>query len=77
MGYFPNDDAGINYEIEYCERCVHHNLYEGGCAVWRAHMLHDCLEQNNEDSILHILIPRSADKLDNEQCRMFWPKGTR
>jgi hypothetical protein len=67
MGYFPNGSSGCDYESKYCNRCIH----EDGCAVWLAHMLHNYDECNNKDSILHILIPRSKDGLDNEKCEMF------
>jgi hypothetical protein len=72
MGYFPNGTSGEFYEEEWCDRCVHQ---ENGCAVWLAHLLRNYEECNNPDSILHILIPRSKDKLSNEQCRMFIEKG--
>jgi hypothetical protein len=68
MGYFANGSEGMDYEAQYCDRCVHQN---GGCAVWDAHMIANYTECNNPDSILHILIPRTADGLDNEQCTMF------
>lgn len=67
MGYFPNGTAGVLYEAEWCSRCVHCD----GCAVWLAHFTHNYAECNNENSILHLLIPRSKDGLSNEQCQMF------
>jgi len=45
-----------------------------GCTVWLAHELHNYEECNNENSILHLLIPRTKDGLGNEQCTMFRPK---
>lgn len=72
MGYFPNGTAGMMYEEQFCDRCVHQGPPEGpGCAVMLVHELYNYKECNNPDSILHILIPRSKDKLSNEQCRMF------
>ena len=71
MGYFPNGTAGMDYEAKYCEQCVHQ---EPGCAVWLAHMLRNYDEANNDDSILHMLIP--LDGVQNKQCRMFHPKTT-
>jgi hypothetical protein len=73
MGYFPNGDAGKAYEEQYCERCVHQKPDDGGCAVWLAHMVHNYDECNKDESILHLLIPRTKDKLWNEQCAMFHP----
>lgn len=72
MGYFANGTEGAIYEAQYCERCVHYGPEDGpGCMVWFAHLLHNYDECNNDDSILHLLIPRSADGLSNEQCKMF------
>lgn len=69
MGYFSNGTEGDLYESEYCSRCIH-SQKEGGCAVMLAHMLHNYKECNNEDSILHLLIPRD-EKGFNKQCEMF------
>lgn len=71
MGYFPNGDAGILYEEQYCSRCVHFKEDDGGCPVFMAHLLHNYQECNNDDSILHLLIPRGKDGF-NEQCAMFY-----
>lgn len=73
MAYFPNATAGMDYEDRYCSRCVHHADPDKGCVVLLLHALHNYDECNNPTSFLHILIPRSAERLDNEQCRMFIP----
>lgn len=70
MAYFSNGSEGDDYAARYCERCVH----EEGCPVWLAHMLHNYRDCNDADSILHILIPRTADGLGNEQCGLFHAK---
>ncbi len=70
MGYFSNGTEWERYEAEYCWKCIH-NEEEKGCAVVLAHMLFNYDECNNEKSILNFLIPRSKDKLSNEQCMMF------
>ncbi len=79
MGYFPNGSAGMDYEYEYCDHCIHQDGPDGnsGCAVWLAHMLHNYKECNNENSILHLLIPRKG--LGNDRCTMFVkkPEGER
>ena len=72
MGYFSNGTEGDMYEAKYCARCVH-ETEEVGCAVMLAHMIHNYAEANNDDSILHMLIPIN-DEGWNEQCRMFIPK---
>jgi hypothetical protein len=72
MGYFSNGCEGMDYEEQYCSRCVHQATDNGGCAVFLAHLLHNYDECNNDKSILHLLIPRSKDKLGNEQCAMFY-----
>ena len=73
MGYFSNGTEGGMYEATYCNRCLHQNGPDGnsGCAVWLAHMLKNYEECNKEDSVLHMLIPRTKDHLGNEQCTMF------
>lgn len=78
MGYFSNGSEGMDYEARYCNRCVHEGPPDGpGCAVWGAHLFSNYAERNNDNSILHQLIPRTTDGLGNEQCRMFWEKGSR
>ena len=69
MGYFSNGSEGMDYQAHYCDRCVHDANQD--CPIWAAHLDHNYAECNNESSILHMLIPRSKDKMDNEQCRMF------
>ena len=71
MGYFSNGAEGGDYHAQWCSRCVHD--VEENCPVWLAHLIHNYSECNNEESILHLLIPRSESGLDNEQCRLFWP----
>lgn len=72
MGYFPNGSEGDAYEQQYCSRCIHRENKDGtGCCVWLAHLLYSYRDCNGKDSILHLLIPRSADGLENEQCKMF------
>lgn len=73
MGYFSNGTAGELFEAFYCDRCIHQ---EKGCAVWAAHQIHNYSECNNKRNILHMLIPRTADGLDNEACRMFIERDT-
>ena len=69
MAYFSNGEEGRWYQEEYCSRCVHDQKQD--CAVWLAHLIHNYGENNKDDSILHLLIPRSKDGLGNEQCKMF------
>jgi hypothetical protein len=78
MGYFSNADEGISYYDQYCARCVHDSIDDDGevvrsCAVWELHELYNHKECNNEDSMLHYLIPRAEGMLGNQECRMFWP----
>ena len=75
MGYFANGAIGMDYEAQWCERCIHEGgpeYEDGGCAVWLAHMEHNYAECNNPNGILHILIPRKNG--ENQQCRMFVEK---
>jgi hypothetical protein len=66
MGYFPNGTAGMDYEAEWCDRCIHHET----CPILVAHSIYNYKECNNRLSILHILIPID-DEGDNEKCTMF------
>lgn len=75
MAYFSNGTEGQSYVDRYCSKCVHFN--NGACPVWDLHMLHNYRDCNNPDSMLHVLIPRSADKLGNEQCTMFYANHPR
>lgn len=67
MGYFPNGTSGMDYEEQYCSRCIHYP----DCAVLSAHMARNYEECNNKASILHMLIPLTEDGLFNEKCLMF------
>ena len=73
MGYFSNGTEGEMYRERYCDRCVHDNAGEGPmCAIWLMH-LESCHGPDREQMapVLHRLIPRSADGLDNERCVFF------
>lgn len=76
MGYFSNGSEGMDYEAQYCASCIHQDGPDGnsGCAVWIAHMLKNYDECNNEESILHMLIPRD-EKGWNEKCLMHFPRN--
>jgi len=69
MGYFPNGTAGIMYDDEYCDNCVH-MLEEWGCPCHTAHLLWNYEECNNDDSILHKMIPLN-EKGFNGKCIFF------
>lgn len=69
MGYFSNGSEGMDYQARWCDRCVHDE--DQRCPLWLAHLIHNYKECNNKESILHMLIPRGKDGLENEQCKMF------
>ncbi len=71
MGYFSNGSEGLDYEEQYCLKCIHYTDAQG-CVILYAHTLYNYDECNKKESILHILIPRDAQGY-NEQCRMFKP----
>ena len=73
MGYFSNGAEGQDYEERHCSRCLH-DQDDNGCAVWLAHLLANYEECNNEESPLHVLIPRGDGGLYNKKCRMFIKK---
>lgn len=73
MGYFSNGSEGDAYWHTFCKRCVHG---QSPCPVWDAHYLYNYEECNNENSILHILIPLGDDgsgPFVNGKCTMFIP----
>ena len=75
MGYFSCGSEGMDYEAQWCDRCVHQEAGDGtGCAVWDAHMLYNYKDCNKPESILHLLIPKTDDGLGNQQCRLFYEK---
>lgn len=63
------------YEEHYCLRCIHYGPEDGpGCPIWFAHLMYAYDEtgsDSNAETMLNMLIPRSADGLHNEQCTMF------
>jgi hypothetical protein len=76
MAYFSNGTEGDMYEAEYCERCVHHVLWEKegdrDCAVLEVHAVYNC-DQNKNDmvaDVLGTLIPEDEEGHTLE-CRMF------
>lgn len=70
MGYFPNGTAGMMFEEQWCNRCLH----QPDCRVWLAHLLHSYAECNNKNSILHLLITQTP-KDSAAECKMFVDKG--
>ena len=77
MGYFPNGTSGMDYESQYCERCIHGQNGESPCPVLFIHTLYN-YDQCKDDklgkavrAILESFIPIDSDECANEQCRMF------
>lgn len=70
MGYFSNGTEGEMYHEAYCSRCIH-DVNED-CVVWLLHLLHNYDDCNNDESILHSLIPREG--IHNLECTMFFPR---
>ena len=64
MGYFPNSTAAEYYEAQWCEKCTYY--HDGECPCLQAHLLWNYDECNNEDSLLHKMIPR--DGVENKEC---------
>ena len=73
MGYFSNGTEGMMYEEEYCDNCVHKHK-EHNCPCLDAHMLWNYDECNNNDSILHKMIPRD-EKGYNQKCIFYARKS--
>lgn len=75
MGYFSNGTEGEMYEAAYCRRCRHYGPVDGpGCTVWLLHLLHNYGQEGAVKEMLTALIPRTADGIGNQQCRMFLAK---
>jgi hypothetical protein len=72
MGYFSNGSEGLDYQAQYCDRCVHWSD-EYGCPCWQAHETWNYDECNNKASLLHRMIPRTKDGLGNGPCFAFLP----
>jgi hypothetical protein len=74
MGYFSNGTEGMEYQAQYCDKCIHWpaDPDKGGCHVWLLHLLHNGADDKVHEA-LNILIPRTADGLGNEKCTMFHP----
>ena len=68
MGYFSNATEGDFYESIYCIKCIH-NHPECGCPCLEAHKIWNYAECNNEDSLLHKMIPREG--IENKKCIFF------
>ncbi len=80
MAYMSNGSEGMDYEARFCQNCVHFGPEEGpGCPILLLHMLwnYDQCQKTEvgkvKEAALDNFIPRSADGLDNEQCKMFVP----
>lgn len=69
MGYFSNGTEGDIYEEKYCNKCVH-LLEQYGCPCLLAHLMWNYEECNKPDSVLHKMIPRTADGW-NGKCFAF------
>lgn len=67
MGYFPNGTSAEIFQERHCSKC-HHDI-DQNCPVFFAHLVHNYAECNNDESILHLLIPKDCSK-----CNMFIPR---
>ena len=72
MAYFSNGAEGMDYRARYCDNCVHDVKCD--CPIWNLHLTHNYEECNKQGSFLDALIPRSKDRLSNEQCKLFLQK---
>lgn len=77
MAYFPNGFSHMDYDEQYCSRCVHQPIdpFNGGCTVTLLHTLYNyelCNEKEHPGKVmLDTLIPPTPDGLGAEQCTMF------
>lgn len=73
MGYFSNGFECVDYQEQYCCNCVHDKNMD--CPIWLAHLMYNSEGANTSEHILHLLIPRTKDRLGNEKCSMFIARG--
>ena len=83
MAYFSNATDLMNYETQYCGKCVHAGGVDGnGCAVMAVHQLHtEGGGYETYKSLFDELIPRSEEQRNdnrlnggNDRCRLFYAK---
>lgn len=74
MGYFSNGTEGEMYREQYCDRCIHGQDQEKGCAVWDLHLQHNYESCSNPivEAMLNTLIPKKG--VFNGECKMFVEK---
>lgn len=76
MAYFPNGSEFDDYAARYCDRCIHNQDPNIGCPIVGLHFDWN-YEAAGADAdpakrkALDNFIPRTADGLGNEQCKMF------
>lgn len=66
MGYFPNGTAGMLYQEQYCDRCIHDD--QNDCPIWNAHLMFN--GKDTHEGILEMFIPRD-ERGENQECRFF------
>lgn len=80
MAYFSNGTEGDLYFEAYCSRCEHLPEEEDrDCPIRSAHFFYNYDQHKIPEvkSILNMLIPRSRNGLDNEECAFFRQKQER
>jgi hypothetical protein len=67
VAYFPNGTAGIDFQQQWCMRCIHD--VDENCPVWGAHLMYSYELCNRKQDpgkvILDMLIP------DGGECALF------
>lgn len=72
MAYFPNGTSMLDYQNQYCDRCV--NDVNKRCPILTLHALwsYDAVGKNKDETketALNIFIPREG--IENQECKMF------
>jgi hypothetical protein len=77
MAYFANGTEGELYYEAFCSRCANfpHDDDTRDCPIRSVHFFYNYDQNSNKElaGALSLLIPRSKDGLENEQCKMFRP----
>lgn len=74
MAYFSTGSEGGGYTEHYCKNCLNWKK-DVGCPIWSLHWDFNYKQCDDPklEKILSRLIPRTEDKLSNEECSMWLP----
>lgn len=75
MGCFSSGTEGLDYQLNYCERCVHFKGYQDadGCPVWQLHKLFNGVRSEDGDVLVPLFaaLPEDGDRWHGPTAKMF------